>query len=54
MWLKEMSLLKKKGWELEMEKKKKDVWKFTKKEKRKVKVCIYQSKKEVNEQFGRT
>ena len=31
----------------------KDVWKFTKKKKRKVKRCIYQSKEELQEQFGR-
>ena len=36
-----------------MKRKKKDVWKFTKKKKRKVKRCIYQSMKESHEQFGR-
>ena len=34
-----------------MKRQKKDVWKCT--EKRKVKKYIYQSKKKVNEQFGR-
>ena len=34
-----------------MKRQKKDVWKCT--EKRKVKRCIHQSKKKVNEQFGR-
>ena len=36
-----------------IKKPKKDVWKLTEKKKRKVKRCIYQNKKKVNEQFGR-
>ena len=48
----QLRLLGRKYWELEMKVQNKDVWKFGKKKKRKVKRCTYQTKKEVHEQFG--
>ena len=39
--------------ELQMRLQKADVWRFRKKRREKLKRCIYQSKKEVNEQFGK-
>ena len=46
-----MQLGERRCWQLAMKRQKKDVWKRT--EKKKIKKCIYQTKKKVNEQFGR-
>ena len=40
-------------WQLAMKRHKKDVWKLTNKKQERLK-CIYQSKKKINAQFGRT